>query len=348
MIETAQSQPGVAARRPQTRRAAPLAGHPVLRFLVRRVGAGVLTLLVASVLIYAAVLILPGNVIEVVLGRNGTPERIAAVKAELHLDQSAPERYYHWLTGVLTGQLGDSTAALVQGQTVHVSDAIGTPMANSLILAAITLAFFIPLCLVLATVAALRAARPSDHVISLVSLALGSMPEFLIGTLLIVVFFSKLNLLPAVSSVGPGESPLSHPKALVLPVLTLLAVATSFGIRLLRASIMEVLRDDYVTMARLNGVREHRVVWRYVLRNAMAPSVQVLAQTVMYLVGGIIIVESLFNYPGIGNTLVQSVLVRDPQMVSVIAILLAAIYITVNILADLAVVFLVPRLRTKL
>jgi peptide/nickel transport system permease protein len=174
------------------------------------------------------------------------------------------------------------------------------------------------------------------------------MPEVLIGTLVIVVFFSRLNLLPAVSSVGPGESPLSHPDALVLPVLTLLAVGTSFGIRLLRASIVEVLRDDYVTMARLNGVRERRVVSRYVLRNAMAPSVQVLAQTVMYLVGGIIIVESLFNYPGIGNTLVQSVLVRDPQMVSVIATLLAAIYIAVNILADLAVVFLVPRLRAKL
>jgi peptide/nickel transport system permease protein len=348
MVDTLQSEPGLVPSRTETGRTSPLAAHPVLRFLIRRIGAGVLTLLVASVLIYAAVLVLPGNVIEVVLGRNGTPERIAAVKAELNLDQSAPERYYHWLTGLLTGHLGDSTAALVQGQTVHVSDAIGTPMANSLTLAAITLVFFIPLCLVLATFAALRASRASDHLISLISLALGSMPEFLIGTLLIVVFFSKLNLLPAVSTIQPGDSPLSHPNALVLPVLTLLAVCTAFGVRLLRASVVEVLRDDYVTMARLNGVRERRVIWRYVLRNALAPSIQVLAQTVMYLVGGIIIVESLFNYPGIGNTLVQSVLVRDPQMVSVIAILLAAIYITINIIADLAVVLLVPRLRTNL
>jgi peptide/nickel transport system permease protein len=154
--------------------------------------------------------------------------------------------------------------------------------------------------------------------------------------------------LPAVSSIGPGQSPLDQSDALVLPVLTLLAVSTAFGVRLLRASIVEVLRDDYVTMARLNGVRERRVVVRYVLRNAMAPFVQVVAQTAQYLVGGIIIVESLFNYPGIGKTLVQSVLVRDPQMVSVIAILLAAVYITINIIADLAVVFLVPRLRTTL
>jgi peptide/nickel transport system permease protein len=348
VIETAQSGPDLVPTRVQGRRAAAVASHPVLRFLARRVGAGVLTLFVASLLIYAAILILPGDVTQVVLGRNGTPERIAAVKAQLHLDQSGPERYWHWLTGMLTGDFGDSTAALVQGQTVHVSSAIGTPFANSMILALITLAAFIPLCVALATFAALRAGKPSDHGISLTTLALGSMPEFLLGTLLIVVFFSKLDLLPAVSSIGPGQSPLDQPDALVLPVLTLLAVSTAFGVRLLRASIVEVLRDDYVTMARLNGVRERRVVARYVLRNAMAPFAQVLAQTAQYLVGGIIIVESLFNYPGIGKTLVQSVLVRDPQMVSVIAILLAALYITINIIADLAVVFLVPRLRTTL
>jgi peptide/nickel transport system permease protein len=345
IIETAQREPVLVPGRSRTRRAA---AHPVLRLLAGRIGAGLLTLFVASVLIYGAVLILPGDVVEVVLGKEGTPERIAAVKAELNLDQSPPERYFHWLGGMLTGDLGASTAALVQGQTVHVASAIGKPMANSLILAAITIAVFIPLCLVLATFTALRAGRASDHAVSLISLALGSMPEFLIGTLLIVIFFSNLGLLPAVSSIGPGQSPLSQPDALVLPVLTLLMVGTAFGIRLLRASIVEVLRDDYVTMARLNGVRERRVVARYVLRNAMAPSVQVVAQTVQYLVGGIIITESLFNYPGIGNMLVQSVLVQDVQMVSVIAILLAAIYIAVNIVADLAVVFLVPRLRTNL
>src|SRR4051794_7039115 len=348
MIDTVQTDPGLVTPAPAASRAARRSTHPVLWFLARRIAAGVLTLFVVSVLIYGAVLVLPGDVTQVVLGKEGTPDRIAAVKAQLDLDQSPPERYVHWLGGVVTGDLGNSTAALVQGQTVRVSAAIGEPFRNSLVLAGITLVVFIPLCVFLATFSALRAGRPVDHGISLVALALGSMPEFLIGTLLIVIFFSKLGVLPAVSSIGPGESPLSHPNALVLPVMTLLAVAIAFGTRLLRASIVEVLRDDYVTMARLNGVRERRVVARYVLRNAMAPSVQVLAQTAQYLVGGIIITESLFNYPGIGNTLVQSVLVRDPQMVSVIAILLAAIYISINIVADLAVVLLVPRLRTTL
>jgi peptide/nickel transport system permease protein len=257
-------------------------------------------------------------------------------------------RYVHWLEGVATGDLGNSSAALAQGQTLPVWDAIRTPLRNSLVLAVLTLLIFIPLCIVLGTVAALRAGRRTDHAISVTALALSSLPEFLVGTLLIVVFFTQLDLLPPVSTIGPGQTPFSQPKELVLPVLTLLAVSVAFGTRLLRASIVDVLREDYVAMARLNGLRERRVIWRYALRNALAPSVQILAQMIQYLIGGIIITESVFNYPGIGSALVQAVLVRDPQVISVVAMMLAAIYILVNVLADLAVVFLVPRLRTKL
>jgi len=305
-------------------------------------------LLLASILVFGAVQVLPGDVAQVVLGRTATPDRLAAVRADLHLNDPVPVRYVHWLEGVATGDLGNSSAALAQGQTVPVWDAIRTPLRNSLVLAVLTLLIFVPLCIVLGTVAALRAGRRSDHAISITSLALSSLPEFLIGTLLIVVFFTQLDLLPPVSTIGPGQTPFSNPKELVLPVLTLLAVSVAFGTRLLRASIVDVLREDYVAMARLNGLRERRVIWRYALRNALAPSVQILAQMIQYLIGGIIITESVFNYPGIGSALVQAVLVRDPQVVSVVAMILAAIYIVVNVLADLAVVLLVPRLRTKL
>jgi peptide/nickel transport system permease protein len=322
--------------------------HPVFAFLVRRIGAAVLTLLVASILIYLAVLVLPGNVAQVVLGRNATPQRLAQVQAQLHLDQSIPQRYLHWLGGLLTGHLGNSMASLAQGQILSVGSEIGTPLRNSLVLALITIAFFIPLCLVLGTFAALRAGSKTDHAISTTGLALGSLPEFLIGTLLIAIFFSELHLLPAVSTIAPGQTPFTNVNLLVLPVLTLLCVSVAFGTRLLRASLVEVLREDYVAMARLNGVRERRVIRRYALRNALAPSVQVVAQMIQYLLGGIIITEAVFNYPGIGTTLVQAVQVRDPQVVSVVAILLATAYIVVNILADLAVVLLVPKLRTQL
>jgi len=307
--------------------------------------AGLLTLFVASILIFIALTVVPGDVAEVVLGRNATPDRVADVRSQLHLDDSLPSRYWSWASGIATGDLGNSMASLAQGQVVPVSGVIKTPMRNSLILAGLTLLFFIPICLVLATWASLRAGRKADHAISTTSLAIGSLPEFLLGTLLIVIFFSELGWFPAVST---SETPLSDPKGLVLPILTLLAVSVAFGTRILRASMVEILREDYVAMARLNGIKERRVVMRYVLRNSLAPSIQALAQVAQYLIGGIIITESLFNYPGIGQVLVQAVLVRDPQVVSIVAIILAAIYILINILADLAVVFLVPRLRSEL
>lgn len=324
------------------------ARRPVLAFLMRRVASGIGTLLVVSVLIYGAVQVLPGDVAAIVLGRTATPARVAALRDSLHLSQPLPARYLAWLTGMLTGHLGDSTAALAQGTTLPVWQAIHGPLGNSLILAAVTIVLFIPLCMVLGTIAALRAGRVVDHVISLSALSVSALPEFLVGTLLIVVFFTELNLFPPIASIGLGQTPLSHPSKLVLPVLTLLGISTAFGTRLLRASVAETLGEDYVAMARLNGLRERRVIWRYAMRNALGPSIQVIAQMIQYLVGGIIITESVFNYPGIGTALVQAVLVRDPQEVSVIAAMLAAFYIGVNIAADLTVVLVVPRLRTRL
>jgi peptide/nickel transport system permease protein len=321
--------------------------HPIVAFIVRRVTAGVATLVVASFLIFAAIEVLPGNVASIVLGRNATPARVAALQADLHLNRPLIPRYLEWLGNMVTGHLGNSSAALAQGSKVPVWQIIHTPLRNTLVLAAITILIFIPLCLTLGSAAALRAGRGTDHVISLTALALGALPEFLVGTLLIVIFFSQLHLLPPISPVTPGETPFSHPDALVMPVLTLLCVSTAFGTRLVRASTIEVLREDYVAMARLNGYSERRVILRYALRNALAPSVQVCAQMIQYLIGGIIITESVFNYPGIGTAVVQAVSIRDTQETAVIAVILAAIYILVNIVADVVVVLLVPKLRTQ-
>jgi peptide/nickel transport system permease protein len=166
------------------------------------------------------------------------------------------------------------------------------------------------------------------------------------GTLLIYVFFNQLGLLPPVALLSPGQSPFSNPDALILPVLTLLAVAVGAGVRQVRAGMAEVLQQDYVHFARLNGVPEGRVLWRYALRNALAPSVQIIAQNLQYLVGGIIIVESVFAYPGIGTYLVNAVTTRDVIEVQAAAVVLAALYIVINVIADLIVVFLVPKLRT--
>jgi peptide/nickel transport system permease protein len=321
--------------------------HPVAGFVGRRVGAGILTLLVASFLIFGAIQILPGNVASVVLGKTATPARVAAVRADLHLNEPLAQRYLTFVENLSTGHFGNSSAALAQGLKLPVWSVIRTPLRNSVILASITLILFVPICLLLGTTSALRAGRKVDHAISVPALVASAMPEFLVGTLLIVVFFTQLNLFPPVAEIGPGETPFTHPNALVLPVLTLLSVSLALGVRLVRASMVEVLKADYVRMARLNGQPERRVVVRYALRNALGPGIQAVAQTAQYLLGGIIITESVFNYPGIGNKLVQAVQLRDIQEIGVIAMILATTYITINILADLAVMLVVPKLRTS-
>jgi peptide/nickel transport system permease protein len=211
----------------------------------------------------------------------------------------------------------------------------------------VTALLMVPLALVFGVLAAVRAGRPLDHAISVSSLAIIALPEFIIGSLLVLVFFSWLDVLPPVSLVTPGESPLAHPDALVLPVLTLLGASLAASIRMVRAGMVEALAADYVQTARLNGLPESMVVRRYALRNALAPSVQVFAQNIQYLVGGIVVTEYLFSYPGLGKELVEAVAIRDVREVQSVAVLIAAVYVGLNILADLLVVLLVPKLRTQ-
>jgi peptide/nickel transport system permease protein len=343
-----ESSPGAEAA-PEHVIAAGGSKHPVAAFVLRRVGAGLATLLVASFFIFFATNVLPGNVASVVLGKDATRANVAQLERRLDLDHPMLARYWSWLSGVVTGNFGQSAVQLAQGATgASVASAIATPVANSLILAGITIVLMIPLSVALGVFAGVRAGRPSDHAISMTSLVIGAFPEFVFGTLLILIFFTALNLLPPVAVLPPGEGPLDHFTVLILPVLTLLGVTLASGIRQVRAGMIDVLQRDYVSYAQINGVPRRRLLWRYELRNALAPSVQITAQNIQYLLGGIIVVESVFNYPGLGSFLVNAVTERDVPEVEAIAIILAAVYIAINIVADLIVVFLVPRLRTGL
>ncbi len=318
----------------------------MLRFVVRRVAAGILTLLVVSVLVFAGTEVLPGDAAGAVLGRNATPEQLAELRARMGLDRPAAERYLDWLGGLLSGDLGNSAAGFAEGSERPIWGEISGEVGNSLILALLAAIIMIPVSLGLGVLAAVRAGRPTDHAVSAGSLAIISLPEFIIGSLLILLFFSWLGILSPVSIIPPGESPLAYPKELVLPILTLLGASMAASIRMVRAGMIEALGTDYVQMARLSGFRERKVIRRYALRNALAPSVQVFAQNIQYLVGGIIVVEYLFAYPGLGKELVDAVAIRDVREVQSVAILIAAVYITLNIVADLLVVLLVPKLRT--
>jgi peptide/nickel transport system permease protein len=312
----------------------------------RRLLGAVVALFAASLVIFAGTQLLPGDAASVVLGRNGNPATVKALNQQLNLDRPAYQQYLDWITGLLHGDLGNSAVGMAQGATsAPIWPLISDAVVNSVILALITALLMIPLSLGLGVVAAVLRGKWPDHLISVASLAAIALPEFVIGSLLIGVFFVGLDWLPPVAIVPPGASPLDDPEKLVLPVATLLLASLAAGIRMVRAGMVEVLQTEYVQTARLNGVSEQRVLWRYALRNALPTSVQILAQNLQWLIGGIIITENVFAYPGIGSTLVVAVQNRDLTLVMSVSMLIAVVYVLLNLVADFLVVLLVPKLR---
>jgi peptide/nickel transport system permease protein len=316
--------------------------HPLARFAIRRIALALVSVVVVSMLVFASTQVLPGDAATAILGRSATEEQKAIYREELGLDKPMVEQYWTWASGALTGDLGRSLAS-----KQPVGDFISARITNSLILALVTMAVLVPVALALGVWAGIRRNSAVDHAVSGISLGLIALPEFVTGTLLIAFLAVYLGWLPPTSILQQGEAPLTSPQLIVLPVLTLCVTAAAYIIRMVRAGIAEVMNADYIHMARLNGVPERRVIWRHGVRNALAPTVQVLALTAQYLVGGLVVVETVFAYPGIGQGLVQAVVARDIPVVQGIGLLLAALYIGINIVADIIVVLLVPRLRTS-
>ena len=330
--------------------AAPVArsreASPLLRFAGRRLLGAAVALFVASLVIFAGTQLLPGDAASVVLGRNGNPATVKLLHKQLHLDRPAYQQYIDWVGGLVHGDLGNSAVGMAQGATsAPIWPLISDAVENSVILALITALLMIPLSLGLGVVAAVVRGRWLDQVISIASLAAIALPEFVIGSLLVGIFFVGFDILPPVAILAPGENPLEHPTRLVLPVATLLLASLAAGIRMVRAGMVEVLQTEYVQTARLNGVSERRVLWRYALRNALPTSVQILAQNLQWLIGGIIITENVFAYPGIGSELVTAVQNRDVTLVQSVAMMIAVVYVLLNLLADFIVMLLVPKLR---
>jgi peptide/nickel transport system permease protein len=316
--------------------------HPLAWFVTRRVAAGVLLLAIISVLVFCATNVLPGDVAAAVLGRQATPASIAGLRQQLGLDRPLTTRYLDWVGGILHGDLGTSLA----GTQESVWALISGPLENTLTLAALTMLVLVPLSLLLGIAAGVRVGRLLDQTISSFTLAIISVPEFVIGAVLVLVFAVSLGVLPAVSLIPPGSNPLGTPSLVVLPVATLVLAGLAYMVRIVRAGVGDVMRSDFVEAARLNGVREHRVVTRYAVRNSLAPTVQALAATAQWLLGGVFVVETLFSYPGIGRALVVAVTVRDIPVIQAAALIIAAFYIGLNIVADICIVLLIPKLRT--
>jgi peptide/nickel transport system permease protein len=312
------------------------------RFVVRRILLGLLTLFFVSVVVFAATQALPGNAATAILGRNATPARVAALTRQLHLNESAVSQYLHWLGNILHGNLGIS-AATQEAVTQYISSRI----ANSAFLVLVSAIVAIPLSIVLGVLMAMRRDKPLDHALSITTLALAALPEFVIGIGLVLLFATNVShALPAVSLIPPGEHAWNVPKEVVLPAATLVLAVTPYISRIMRASMVEVLESDYVTMARLKGLPNRAVIWRHAVPNAIVPAIQVSALQLAYMAGGVVVVEYVFSYPGVGAALVDAVGNRDVPVVQALTLIIAAVYVVVNLVADLFTIMATPRLRT--
>jgi peptide/nickel transport system permease protein len=297
-----------------------------------------------SVVVFALTQALPSDPAQRILGREATDESLAAKRAELGFDQPAVEQYTDWLGGLLTGDPGTSYS---NGQPIM--DFLGDRIFNSLFLMGLAALVSIPLSMAIGAYAALRRDRAFDNASSAGTLFLAGMPDFVIGTLLIVLFATNVfQVLPATVRIRPGEPPWSDWKGLVLPVATLTLAVVPYVARVMRASTIEVLESDYVEMARLKGIPERTVLWRHALPNAIGPTLQVIALNIAYLVAGVVVVETLFNYAGIGVALVDAAREANLPVVQFLAMLIAAIYVVTNLLADVGTILVTPRLRTRL
>lgn len=317
------------------------AGHPIADLVVRRLAIGVLTLLVVSIVVFLATEVLPGNAAFAVLGRGANPTRLHALEQQLHLNRGVVDQYWIWLSGLLTGKLG---ASLANGQPVW---ALAKPrLINSAVLVVVTGVIGAVVGVGLGAAAALRKNGWFDHVISVIALAVTSLPEFVVAISLIILLSTVVfHWLPAVSLLPPGTYAWNQPKLLILPVVTLVLVIVPYIFRMMRAAMIEALESEYVEMARLKGVPEWRVVLVHALPNAVAPTIQVIGLNFLYLAGGVVVVEFVFNFPGIGQGLVFAVSNRDIPVVQFIVVVLAAFYVLMNIVTDVVALLATPRRR---
>ena len=313
-------------------------------FVIRRLLLGLIVLIMVSIVVFAATQALPGDPARAILGRSATPQSLAALRLKLHLDQPVFTQYWTWLTGLLHGNLGTSLAAQEPVTTL-----LGPKLVNSSVLVAVSAIVSIPLSIAIGSWAALKREKIFDTVSSNLLLALAALPEFVVAVVLVLLFATTVfQLLPAISRIPPGSGPWNYPSALVLPVLTLVIAVAPYVARIMRASMVEVLESDYIEMARLKGLPERTVMIRHALPNALGPVFQVIALNLAYLAGGIVVVEYVFAYTGIGTGLQEAVLNHDLPVVQALAMLIAALYVVLNLLADVATIMVTPRLRTRL
>lgn len=310
------------------------------RMVFRRIGIGIALLWVVSVLIFAMTQVLPGDAAQIILGQQATPESLTALRKELGLDRPAIVQYFDWLSRMATGDLGISKAG---GATI--ASLIEGRLSNTVLMTALVALVAVPLSIFLGLVAAMFPGSWIDRSMTFITLCLIAVPEFFIATFLVLILAVQLNWVPAISYLSGREDFWQLMRALALPILTLTFVVSAQMIRMTRAGVLNVMNSPYIEMAILKGIPRKRIILRHALLNAVGPIVNVVALNLAYLVSGVVVVETIFAYPGLAKLMVDGVQTRDLPLVQACAMIFCGTYVILILIADIASILSNPRLR---
>ncbi len=310
------------------------------RFIVRRLGFMVMTVVLASIIIFFATTILPGDVASQILGRFATEEAKSQLRTELGLDKPVVVQYGTWLGNFVRGDWGESPS-----MNTLVRPIVFERLANSLMLAVVAFVMYVPLGILLGLIAALKKNTWVDQTISVGSLAFIGLPEFVSGLILIAIFAIQLKWFPSQSAIPPGTTFIEALPYLILPAITVALTSLAYVVRMTRSSTVDVLQMDYVRTANLKGIPPRKVLITHVLRNSLLPTVTVVAIGIGWLIGGLIVTESVYGYPGLGRLLLFAITRRDLVLIQSTALLIVLIYVVANLIADILYAVLNPRIR---
>ncbi len=314
--------------------------HRILSLVMSRLLLAVITLVIVSFAVFFATMMLPGDTATILLGQAATPEAVAGLRTAMHLDEPAIIRFIWWLGGLVTGDLGTSYA-----NDMPIADLIAGRFINTLKLAGVTALFSVPIALTLGITAAMMRGSLYDRIVTILTIGVISVPEFMVATSAVLLFAVYLKWLPALSFANEVHSITDLLRVYAMPVITLTFVVSAQMIRMTRAAVVETLNTPYVEMALLKGASRQRIVLKHALPNALGPIVNAVALSLSYLLGGVIIVETIFNYPGIAKLMVDAVATRDLPLIQSCAMIFCLGYLILITLADILAILSNPRLR---
>ncbi len=314
-----------------------------LTWLIKRLGFVILTLVVMSMLIFLLVEVMPGDVAQTVLGQSATPEAVAALREAMGLDDPLPVRYGRWAGGFIQGDLGES----LYMRGVQINTIFWRKVGHSVILALTALLFYVPLSIFFGVLAGVKAGKLTDSIISFFGLATMALPEFVSGILLITLFSVKLSILPITSVIPIGQSLWGNLHILILPALSITFVMFGYVSRMQRSSMVTVMNSDYIRAATLKGMPRAYVIFRHALKNALLPTITIIGMNMGWLFGGLIVVETLFGFPGLGSLTLSAIKTRDIPLIEACVLFITAIFVFSTFLTDMLYVYLNPRIRFK-